>query len=123
MVPLIDFATNNKRKKGHILMNYLKPLLLPNKYVSHEECRMPFLSLIENVEENQDDLFYFNPSTEAIMNFMWHESKSHWRNKLYIFIIYFLSYSIISWMYIATFKLPVTLNLFWCLSSLYYFFI
>ncbi|RIB29857.1 hypothetical protein C2G38_2055776 [Gigaspora rosea] len=101
MVPFIDFATNHKRKKGHIYMNYLKSVLLPNKYSPHDECRLPFLSLLEKVEEYPDDSFYCNPSAEAIMNFMWHASKSHWRNKLYIFIIYFLSYPIISWMYIA----------------------
>ncbi|RIB29254.1 hypothetical protein C2G38_2057123, partial [Gigaspora rosea] len=102
MVPLIDFVTNNTRTKGHIHMNYFISVLLPNKYLSHDECCMPFfLSLLEKVEENQDDLFYCNPSTEAIMNFMWHASKSHWRYKFYMFIIYFLSYSIITWMYIA----------------------
>ncbi|KAF0515753.1 transient receptor potential channel pyrexia-like [Gigaspora margarita] len=101
MVPLIDFATNIKRTKGHIYIKYLKSVLLPNIYLPLDMCCMPFLSLIDKVEENQDDLFYSNPSAEAIMNFMWHASKSHWHNKLYMFIIYFLSYSIITWMYIA----------------------
>ncbi|RIB29854.1 hypothetical protein C2G38_909357 [Gigaspora rosea] len=101
MVPFIDFSTNNKRAKGHIHMNYLKSVLLPNKYLPHNECCMPFISLLERAEENQDVLFYLNPSTEAIINFLWYPSRPHWHHQFYIFIIYFLSYSIISWMYIA----------------------
>ncbi|RIB29245.1 hypothetical protein C2G38_2057095 [Gigaspora rosea] len=101
MVPFIDFATNNKRKKRYSYMNYLKSVLLPNRYLSRCDLPIPFLSLIEKVEDNQDDFFNFNPSTEAIINFLWYPSRSHWRRQFYIFIIYFLSYSIISWMYIA----------------------
>ncbi|CAG8784886.1 5360_t:CDS:2, partial [Dentiscutata erythropus] len=103
MVPLIDFVTNSKslEVKGNEFMNILKSIVLPNNYLPQEECTIPFLSLIDNVEYDHIDPFYFNPSTEAIMNFMWYSSKSHWLKSLYIFIIYFLSYSIISWMYIA----------------------
>ncbi|RIB29256.1 hypothetical protein C2G38_2057130 [Gigaspora rosea] len=104
MVPFIDFATNNKTflaEKGNKYVNILKSLIFPNKFLSLEKIPIPILLIIENVESDHDDPFYFNPSTEAIMNFMWHASKSHWLYTLYIFIIYFLSYSIITWMYVA----------------------
>ncbi|CAG8694462.1 31509_t:CDS:2 [Gigaspora margarita] len=104
MVPFVDFATNNKtfmKLKGNKFTNFLKSLIFPNKFLPLELITIPILSIIEKVESDYNDPFYFNPSIEAIMNFMWHASQSHWRNTLYIFIIYFLSYSIITWMYVA----------------------
>ncbi|CAG8575652.1 20236_t:CDS:2 [Dentiscutata erythropus] len=104
MVPLIDFVTNDKKFIGNKFVHYLKSLILPNKYLPQRECSIPFISLIDNVAYDHNDPFYFNPSIEAIMNFMWYSSKPHWLKSLVIFIIYFLSYSIISWMYIAHFQ-------------------
>ncbi|CAG8520403.1 26986_t:CDS:2 [Gigaspora margarita] len=104
MVPFIDFATNNKtflEIKGNKCINFLKSLIFPNQFLSLKDIPIPILCIIEIVESDYDDPFYFNPSTEAIMNFMWHASKSHWFYTLYIFIIYFLSYSILTWMYVA----------------------
>ncbi|CAG8591702.1 8021_t:CDS:2, partial [Scutellospora calospora] len=89
MVPLIDFTTN-KRKR---------PIVCPGKFISQREYYSPFLKLIKKIESN--DNFYYNPSMEAIMNLMWHSSELHWRRTLYIFILYFITYSIISWTYIA----------------------
>ncbi|KAF0515751.1 transient receptor potential channel pyrexia-like [Gigaspora margarita] len=104
IVPFIDFATNNKtflEIKGNKYINFLKSLIFPNQFLSLKDIPIPILCIIELVESDHDDPFYFNPSTEAIMNFMWHASKSHWFYTLYIFIIYFLSYSILTWMYVA----------------------
>ncbi|RIB26874.1 hypothetical protein C2G38_143873 [Gigaspora rosea] len=104
MVPLIDFATNNELSlelRGNKFMNFLKSIFCPGEFVPPDEYHVPFLSLLYEVENNYDDHFYYNPSMEAIMNFMWYSSKSHWPPILYAFIIYFLSYTIISWMYIA----------------------
>ncbi|CAG8631865.1 37520_t:CDS:2, partial [Gigaspora margarita] len=104
MVPFIDFVTNNAilKEKGNKykkrILNFLKSLIFPNQFVFLD---IPIISIIENVVYDYNNPFYINPSTEAIMNFMWHASKSHWFYTLYIFIIYFLSYSIITWMYVA----------------------
>ncbi|CAG8475058.1 28866_t:CDS:2 [Gigaspora margarita] len=111
MVPLIDFASNNElsfEKRGNKYMNFLKSLFSPGEFVSPDEHHIPFLSLLYEVEHNFDDPFYYNPSMEAIMNFIWYSSKSYWPPIIYVFIIYFLSYSIISWMYIAHIQVVVS---------------
>ncbi|KAF0561755.1 hypothetical protein F8M41_019376 [Gigaspora margarita] len=80
MVPLIDYTTNNElsiEKRGNKYMNFLKSIFCPGEFVSSDEYRIPFLSLLYEVEHNFDDPFYYNPSMEAIMNFIWHSSKSH----------------------------------------------
>ncbi|CAG8677421.1 14161_t:CDS:2 [Dentiscutata erythropus] len=101
MVPLIDFVNNKSPEvKGNKFMNFLKSIVLPNKLL-YGVCTIPFITLLDCAEYDYNDPFYFNPSMEAIINFMWYSSKSPWLKSLYIFIIYLLSYSIISWMYIA----------------------
>ncbi|RIB29258.1 hypothetical protein C2G38_2057139 [Gigaspora rosea] len=102
MGPFVDFVANYKKEfklKGNKFTNFLKSLIFPKKYLPLEEIPIPIFFIIESV--GSDDPFYFNPSMEAIMNFLCHVSKSYWRNTFYIFIIYFLSYSIITWMYVA----------------------
>ncbi|RIB26168.1 hypothetical protein C2G38_2164010 [Gigaspora rosea] len=72
MVPLIDFTTNKKillEKRGDKYLNNLRPIFCPSKFVSLEECPIPF-RLIDKVVNNRKDSFYYNPSIEAIMNFM-----------------------------------------------------
>ncbi|KAF0462683.1 transient receptor potential channel pyrexia-like [Gigaspora margarita] len=73
MVPFVDFATNNKTfllRKGDKYTNFLKSLIFPNQFLALKEIPIPILSIIENVESYHDDPFYFNPSIEAMLNFI-----------------------------------------------------
>ncbi|CAG8512366.1 12570_t:CDS:2, partial [Cetraspora pellucida] len=103
MVPLIDFTTSNEllERRGNKYLNVLKSIFRPSEFVYLDNYYNPFLFLINAVENNYDDPFYYNPSMEAIINFMWYSTESHWPSTLYVYIIYLLSYSIISWMFIA----------------------
>ncbi|CAG8805715.1 16510_t:CDS:2, partial [Cetraspora pellucida] len=103
MVPLIYFATNKllQEKRENKYMSFLKSIFYPGNYVPLEECHIPFLHVINKVEDNLNDPFYCNPSMEAIINFMWDSSKSRWHQISFNFLMHFLSYSIISWMFIA----------------------
>ncbi|CAG8806410.1 16117_t:CDS:2 [Gigaspora margarita] len=81
MVPLIDYMTNNELSleiRGNKYMNFLKSIFCPGEFVSPDEYCNPFLSLLDKVKHKYDDLFYYNPSMEAIMNLMWYSSKPHW---------------------------------------------
>ncbi|CAG8721974.1 4138_t:CDS:2, partial [Cetraspora pellucida] len=77
MLPLINFTTHEKisfdEGGGNIYKNFLKALgtvLHPSKYVDLEKYPIPFLLLVDKVENYQNDPFYYNPSMEAAMNFM-----------------------------------------------------
>ncbi|CAG8746467.1 206_t:CDS:2, partial [Cetraspora pellucida] len=101
MVPFIDFAINKKTLDP---MDYFQKaitkFLLPGKYSSFETKNYsPFIRLLINMDV--DDTFYDNPSMEAVMNWVWYSTKSHWNYALQIYLIYLLSYSIISWAYIS----------------------
>ncbi|RIB17548.1 hypothetical protein C2G38_2187054 [Gigaspora rosea] len=72
MVPLIDFTANKKilsKKRGDKYLNNLKSIFCPSKFVPQKECPIPF-RLIHEVGNNRKDSFYYNPSIEAIMNFI-----------------------------------------------------
>ncbi|CAG8663700.1 10082_t:CDS:2, partial [Cetraspora pellucida] len=101
MVPFIDFATNKKTLDP---MDYVEKaitnLFLPGKYSSFETKNYsPFIRLL--IKMDLDNAFYDNPSMEAVMNLVWYSSKSHWNRTLQIYLLYLLSYSIISWAYIT----------------------
>ncbi|CAG8740511.1 24616_t:CDS:1, partial [Racocetra persica] len=54
-------------------------IFFPGKYLDRKEYTNPFLNLIDKLETvENNDAFYYNPSMEAIMNFVWYMSKSHW---------------------------------------------
>ncbi|KAF0486238.1 transient receptor potential channel pyrexia-like [Gigaspora margarita] len=112
-VPFTDFTTNKKiltdiRERKFI--NFLKSLIFPSQYSSLEaEDHSPFIQLITKIikkdEHNLREVLYENPSMGAIMNWMWRSSKFYWPRALCIFALYFLTYSIISWAYIAHFQI------------------
>ncbi|CAG8735294.1 3160_t:CDS:10, partial [Gigaspora margarita] len=58
----------------------------------------PFIKIIETGER---DIFYENPSMGAAINWMWYSSKFYWPKLSCISVLYFLTYSIIFWAYIA----------------------
>ncbi|CAG8559999.1 11358_t:CDS:2, partial [Scutellospora calospora] len=101
MVPLVDFTTNKDNLPAPTqIKKYLIKLFLPGKYSSiKNEDYSYFIRLLKVIEE--DDSFYDSPSMEAIMNWMWYSSKYHWHHTLHIYVVYLLSYSIISWAYVA----------------------
>ncbi|RIB20410.1 hypothetical protein C2G38_2080833, partial [Gigaspora rosea] len=100
MVPLADFT--NKRIsyiQERKPTNFLKMLISPGQYSALEEKDYsPFTKLVIKGER---DILYENPSMGAVINWMWYSSKFYWPRTLYIFALYFLAYSIISWAYIA----------------------
>ncbi|CAG8485346.1 27612_t:CDS:2 [Dentiscutata erythropus] len=72
MVPLIDFTTSNEllERRGNKYLNILKSIFRLSEFVYLDKHYNPFLFLINAVENNYDDPFYYNPSMEAIINFM-----------------------------------------------------
>ncbi|CAG8597192.1 3712_t:CDS:2, partial [Scutellospora calospora] len=101
MVPLINLSTNKDNLSTQsTFKKVLIKLFLPGKYSSiKNEDYSPFIRLLKLI--GKDDVFYEIPSMEAIMTWMWYSSKYHWRHTLQIYVIYLLTYSIISWAYIA----------------------
>ncbi|CAG8573988.1 18465_t:CDS:2, partial [Dentiscutata erythropus] len=101
MVPMIDFSTNREflDPKDKVKQT-LSRLFLPGKCSSiKKENYSPFIRILHYMEDT--DQFYNNPSMEAVMNWMWYSSKSHWHHTLQIYIVYLFSYSILSWAFIA----------------------
>ncbi|CAG8526656.1 39854_t:CDS:2 [Gigaspora margarita] len=67
MVPLMDFTTNKRIsviKKGK-LINFLKLLFSPKRYLSHEE--VDYSPFIELIKTGECDIFYENPSIGAVI--------------------------------------------------------
>ncbi|KAF0559395.1 transient receptor potential channel pyrexia-like [Gigaspora margarita] len=108
MVPLVAFATNKiipdiRERK---FTDFLKLLISPSRYSSlKEEDYSPFIRIIIKGER---DMIYENPSMGAVMNWMWHCSKFYWPRTLYIYALYFLTYSIISWAYLSHIQISET---------------
>ncbi|KAF0443235.1 transient receptor potential cation channel subfamily a member 1-like isoform x1 [Gigaspora margarita] len=110
MVPLTDFTTSKRISdiRERKPTNFLKLLISPSQYSSlKEEDYSPFIKLVKTGER---EILYENPSMGAVINWMWHCSKFYWPRTLYIFVLYFLTYSIISWAYIAHIQITSVLH-------------